>query len=232
MSAPEKILKDLRRLYRREADPARAVEMRAYMKSEMPYHGVPSPVSKKLCREYFRTLEIGDASEWRTLVLYLWRNAKFREERYATLQLCGHKKSLPFQDMQALKVYEEMIVDGAWWDYVDDIASHRLGHLLARHPQPMKTKMRQWSRSANLWKRRSSILCQLGFGRSTDLELLFACIEASMDSKEFFLQKAIGWALRQYAWKDPGLVQAYVKKKADRLSNLSRREALKNVSKL
>jgi 3-methyladenine DNA glycosylase AlkD len=112
---------------------------------------------------------------------------------------------------------------------VDHIATRRLGDLLRRHPKEMRRTMLAWSRDANLWKRRSAILCQIGFKARTDLELLYACIEPSLRSKEFFLRKAIGWALRQYAWTDPGEVRRYVRKREGELSGLSRREALKNV---
>jgi 3-methyladenine DNA glycosylase AlkD len=124
-----------------------------------------------------------------------------------------------------------MIVTGAWWDFVDEIASRRLGPLLQLYPQPMRGEMLRWSRSENLWKRRSAILCQLSFKQQTDLALLYACIKPSFDSREFFLQKAIGWALRQYAWASPREVRRYVRAHADQLSALSRREALKNIEK-
>ncbi len=128
-------------------------------------------------------------------------------------------------------MYEEMIVTGAWWDYVDPIASARLGPLLRLFPVPMRKKMLQWSRSRNLWKRRSAILCQLSFKTETDLDLLYAAIEPSLASQEFFLQKAIGWALRQYAWTDPREIRRYVRANAARLSALSKREALKNIAR-
>jgi 3-methyladenine DNA glycosylase AlkD len=80
-----------------------------------------------------------------------------------------------------------------------------------------------------MWKRRAAILCQLGFRRETDLDLLYACIEPSLESKEFFLRKAIGWALRQYAWTDPREVRRYVTANRERLSPLSVREAMKNI---
>ena len=124
-------------------------------------------------------------------------------------------------------MYEEMIVSGAWWDLVDGLAKHRLGLLLRRHPAPMRTAMLEWSRCDDLWKRRSAILCQLAFKADTDLELLTACLAPSLDSREFFLQKAIGWALRQHAWTDPDWVRAYVQE--HELRPLSRREALKNL---
>ena len=126
-------------------------------------------------------------------------------------------------------MYEEMIVTGAWWDVVDDVATHRLSTLLRRHPKEMRREMRSWSRSENLWKRRSAILCQIPFKKETDLRLLYACLEPSLSSKEFFLRKAIGWALRQYAWTDPEEVARYVKENRTRLSGLSIREALKNI---
>ena len=116
-----------------------------------------------------------------------------------------------------------MIVTGAWWDVVDPIASHCVGKLLRKYPSHVGRTMRAWSGSRDIWKRRTSIICQLGFKQDTDLELLYACIEPSLDSKEFFLRKAIGWALRQYAWTDPREIQRYVRAHDSRLSPLSKR---------
>ena len=129
-----------------------------------------------------------------------------------------------------MPLYEELIVTGAWWDFVDDIAAHRVGRILKDYPAVMRRKMLAWSQSKDLWKRRTSIICQLGFKSETDLELLYACIEPSLPSKEFFLQKAIGWALRQYAWTDAAEIRRYVRLHHGRLSALSRREALKNIA--
>ena len=140
------------------------------------------------------------------------------------------KRAHEFQTPETLSLYEEMIVGSAWWDVVDALASHCVGDLLRRYPKQIRRQMLEWSRSENMWKCRTSILCQLGFKRDTDLDLLYACIRPSLGSKEFFLRKAIGWALRQYAWTDPSEIQRYVREHEDRLSLLSRREALKNVS--
>jgi 3-methyladenine DNA glycosylase AlkD len=223
------LLRRLRAALRQAADPLKAPVMQAYMKSAMPYHGVPTPLLRQLCRETFTDLPLPSALAWQELVLDLWRCAKFREERYAAMLLAGDKRAQPFQTPAAMKLYEELIVTGAWWDYVDDIASHRVGAILRSHPKPMRTKMLSWSRSTNLWKRRTAIICQLGFKQDTDLGLLYACIEPSLGSSEFFLRKAIGWALRQHAWTDPGEVKRYVRRNRERLSGLSIREALKNV---
>ena len=114
-------------------------------------------------------------------------------------------------------------------EWADAIAGQRLWAILQNEGGEMKRVMLGWSTDADMWKRRSAILCQLRAKGSTDLAFLYACIEPSLDSKEFFLRKAIGWALRQYAWTDPVEVRRYVAEHADRLSGLSRREALKNV---
>jgi 3-methyladenine DNA glycosylase AlkD len=225
------LLGRVRNELRRVADPRKARWMQAYMKSEMPYHGVSSPVLKQFSREFFPKIEIPTREVWREHVLELWRGAKYREERYAAIALCGDKRAAKFQTPAAMPIYEEMIASGAWWDYVDDVASHRVGPILRAFPVPMRKKMLAWSKSEDMWMRRTSIICQLGFKKDTDLDLLYACIEPSLDSKEFFLRKAIGWALRQHAWTDPGEVRRYVRRNKDRLSGLSVREALKNISR-
>jgi 3-methyladenine DNA glycosylase AlkD len=203
--------------------------MQRYMKSSMPYYGVPSTPMRQICKACFAGLEFEDAGQWRDSVLHIFRNAKFREEWYASVELCLWKKARAFQTPDALPMYEEMIVTAAWWDIVDTLAGHGVGSLLREHPKPMTKEMLAWSRSDNMWKRRTSILSQLTFKKNTDLKLLYSCIEPSLDSKEFFLRKAIGWALRQYAWTDPKEVKRYVREHESALSPLSKREALKNI---
>lgn len=223
------LLTELRKTLRQAGDLSKAPVMQAYMKSAMPYHGVPAPVLRKLCRQVFADLSFPSAPAWRAMVLDLWRGARFREERYAALELAGDKRAARFQTPATLSLYEELVVTGAWWDYVDPIASHLIGGILGTHPVPMRRKMLLWSKSKNLWKRRASILCQLGFKGQTDTDLLYSCMEPSLGSREFFLQKAIGWALRQYAWTDAVEIKRYVSLNRARLSALSYREALKNL---
>ena len=218
----------LRRAFQQAGDPDRAPVMQAYMKSAMPYFGISTTALRALCKAAYTEVQIETAEKWQGQVLDIWRNARFREERYAAIGLTGDKRFRPFQTPAAVKMYEEMIVTGAWWDYVDSIASNRIGPILKDYPAPMRRKMLAWSKSADMWKRRTSIICQLGFKGETDLELLYACIEPSLGSKEFFLKKAIGWALRQYARTDAEEVREYVRRNRARLSGLSCREALKH----
>ena len=211
------------------AEPERAPGMQAYMKSAMPYLGVSTVPMRQVCKSVFAGLAWPDAAAWREDVLAIWRGAHFREERYAAIELTGIRAARAFQHMDALGMYEEMIVDGAWWDYVDAIAGQRLWAILQNDRAPMKAAMLAWSGDDDMWKRRSAILCQIRAKAATDLELLYACIEPSLGSGEFFLRKAIGWALREYGWTDPAEIRRYVDANESRLSGLSKREALKNI---
>jgi 3-methyladenine DNA glycosylase AlkD len=231
IAAQSALLLRVRRELRRLADPRKAPAIQAYMKSDMRYHGVPTPLQRRCYAGLFGEVDLSTRTAWSKTVLELWRGAKYREERYAAIALSGVKRAARFQTPSAMPLYEEMIVRGAWWDYVDEIATNRVGPILRGYPSPMKKKMLAWSKSENIWKRRTSILCQLRFKQDTDLDLLYACIEPSLDSKEFFLRKAIGWALRQYAWTGPREIGRYVREQKDRLSALSQREALKNIHK-
>ncbi len=203
--------------------------MQAYMKSSMPFMGVSAPELRDVCKLVFRDRAIENPAEWRRDVLAIWRGAKFREERYGAIGLTGDRRAREFQTMESLPMYEEMIVSGAWWDYIDSIAPYRLGEILRAEPKKMRRAMLTWSRDENMWKRRSSIICQLNFKKDTDLDLLFRCIEPSLASREFFLRKAIGWVLRQYARTDPDEVRRYVRAHEGELSPLSRREAMKHL---
>ena len=217
----------LREALRENANPEKAPGMQAYMKSEMPYLGVQTPALKAVCRIVFSAHPINAQKRWMDTILSIWRNADYREERYAAIRLGEHSAYDDFRTLEALPCYEEMIVDGAWWDYVDAIAPRLVGGLLTRYPEETKGLMLEWAHSSDIWKRRTSIICQLKFKDATDVDLLRACIEPSINHPEFFLRKAIGWALREYAKTDPDEVIAYVTENAHRLSALSKREALR-----
>jgi 3-methyladenine DNA glycosylase AlkD len=224
------LVRAVRRGLARAGDPEKAAPMQAYMKSALPYRGVQAPEQRRIWREVFCRHPPADASSWRDTALALWRSARYREERYAAIAYTGVRQARVWQTLDTLGMYEEMIVSGAWWDYVDVIAAHRIGPLLADHSSPMRRLLRLWSRDADVWKRRTAILAQLTFKERTDPTLLYACIEPSLGDACFFIRKAIGWALRQHARTDPDGVAAYVRSNASRLSGLSRREALKHIS--
>ena len=209
------------------ANPLKAPQMQAYMKSAMPYHGVPRPVAQRVFTAASAAHPLDTFEAWRDTLLPLWREATYREERYAALDLAARRPYAKYVTREALPVFEEFVVTGAWWDYVDKTAC-LVGEVLRGDRTWATREMRAWSTDEVLWKRRVSIICQLRFKAATDLDLL---IEANLDGRDFFIRKAIGWALREYAKTDPGEVLRYIVAHADRLSLLSRREALKHALK-
>ncbi|ASR37107.1 DNA alkylation repair protein [Prauserella marina] len=209
-------------------DPGKAPDMRRYMKSELPFRGVQKPARERLAKRLFTEFPLPDRESWLAAVTLLWREAAYREERYLAIDLTGHRAYARWQTPDLVPVYEELVITGAWWDYVDVVAPKRLGPILRDHPATMAPLLREWAVDADRWKRRSAVICQLGLGGGTDAELLAACVEATIDDPDFFLRKGIGWALRQYARTDPGWVGAFVAEHPG-LSPLSRKEALKHL---
>ena len=232
MTSNVQLVRDIRQALADNANPSKAEGMRAYMKSEMPYRGVQTPVRRRLVNGVLRSNPLGAKAPWRESVLELWRNAKFREERYAALDVAGARQYRVLRTPDTLPMFEEMVVTGAWWDYVDEIATHRLRELLERYPPAMARTMRSWSRDANMWKRRSAIICQINRKEQTDLGLLFDCIDSNLSHPDFFIRRGIGWALRSLAWTDLETVEDYVAGNRARISPLSSREALKNAAKI
>jgi 3-methyladenine DNA glycosylase AlkD len=229
VSANRELVSAIRAGLAERADPVKAPQMQAYLKSELPCYGVTVPLQRELVAAVAARFPLESFEDWRDTVLELWCGAKRREELCCAVHLTGQRSYRAFRTLETLPLYEELIVTGAWWDMVDDVATHRLGPLLLEHPEPMRKTMLAWSRDPSLWKRRSSIICQVTLKEKTDLELLYACIEPNLSDGDFFIRKAIGWALRSFVYTDSDEVVRYVEQKGDRLSPLSRREALKNV---
>ena len=201
------------------------------MKSVMPYLGVVAPDQRKVARAVFEARPLPDSDRWQAVVLNIWRKAKYREERYCAMELAGLRDYRDWLTPDAMPMLEELIVTGAWWDYVDAIAINMVGPILAAHSHTLTTLLKGWAIDDNMWRRRTAILAQLKFKSGTDETLLFYAIESSMDSREFFLRKAIGWALREYSKARPDVVVSYVRRHRKRLSGLSKREALKVLVK-
>jgi len=244
--AGKALLSTLRARFAAAGDPERAAQQQAYLKSTMPHHGLVNAEVKQVCRDVFATLSVDDPAVWRELVAALWDGATHREERYAALHLGSDRRARPLRGLPrtpradlpvdaearalaALDLYERFIVSGAWWDLVDELAVNHVGALLPAHTAPVTARLRRWIDSDDLWLRRTAIIAQLKRGEDTDLALLSDAIEAALESRTFWLRKAIGWALRQYAKTDPDWVRAFVDRAGERMSGLSRREALKHI---
>jgi 3-methyladenine DNA glycosylase AlkD len=208
------------------ADAERGAGAQAYMKSDIPSVGVRVPDVRRLTMAAASAHPFETPDELRATVLELWREAGVREERYAAIDLTGLKMAA--KDLAMLPVYEEIIRTGAWWDFVDGVAQ-RIGALLQAHRPAMTDILVSWSTDADFWIRRAAITAQLKAKDQTDRRLLRAVLEANLADPEFFIRKAIGWALREFGKTDPEWVRTFVADHRDRLSPLSRREALRNL---
>jgi len=210
------------------ADRGAAGPMQRYMRSAMPFRGVPKPARTELVRELVAVRPVPSPEEFDAAVRELWDGARFREERYVALSLTGHRRWAPAQDASWVPLYRHWIVTGGWWDFTDEIASARIGPLLRAFPAALTPVLRSWIRDPDRWLRRTSVIAQLGSGAGTDLRLLTEAVEANLADPDFFLRKAIGWALRRHARVDPDRVRRFVDDHPG-LSALSRREALRHL---
>ena len=212
---------------RAAADPERAPAMAAYLKvaerGDLPFLGVRRPDVRRIARAAARA-EGSDAGAMLTAVQALWDEATFHEERYAAQDLLGLRWARGRLDL--VDLHRHMALTGAWWDHVDEVA-HRLADLVAAHPDELGPVLRSWSRDPSRWLRRLAILGQLGRRGEVDRGLLTDVIVVNLEDPDFFIRKAIGWALREVARHDPDWVRTFVA--SHDLSPLSRREALKHL---
>lgn len=218
------LVRSLRAELAARADPQRAPAMRRYMKSAMPFLGVPSPAVAAAVRTSLASHPVADPDDLQRTVRVLFEQATHREEWYAALGLLRRPGLTRLLPPQSVELIAWLTVRGAWWD-VTDSAAKPLGALLATHRDQVEPVIRTWIDGDELWLRRLSIICQLGRRGDTDLALLTDAIGAAQEEREFFLRKAIGWALREHSKTDEAWVRTFVDTHP-RLSSLSRREAL------
>ncbi len=219
-----------------EADPVRAQSQQRYMKSEQPFLGLGVPRVRALVAAAVRAGPLPTAGCWRRAVRALWDDPPYREYRYAAIGVVRHPKHGRYLTVGELPLLEHLVVSGAWWDLVDETAAV-IGDLRAADPD-VATDLRAWAVAPDVWRRRAAIICQVGHGAEIDLGLLSWAVEHNLEGaatappggrQDFFVRKAIGWALRDYARTDPHWVRGYVRRHGDRLSGLSVREALKHL---
>lgn len=212
------------------ADPERAVQQQRYMKSTMPFRGLTTPARRAVVDPLLASHRLLDRAQWEVTVRTLWDEAAYREERYAAEALAGHRRYRGHQDPDCLDLYEHLVVTGAWWDHVDAVAIHLIGPLQRTSRPALDATLRSWATDPDRWRRRTAIIHQVGAGEALDQQLLVDCVLPNLADPDFFIRKAIGWALRQHARIEPDWVRTFVAAHEDRLSGLSRREALKHLA--
>jgi 3-methyladenine DNA glycosylase AlkD len=214
----------LKTLFEQNANPAQAGPMKKYMRDQFEYLGIKTPKNTTLQKEFYKENSFPELSDLDQILRELWGLSQ-REFQYIAMGLLSKfEKQLPAKFIDTL---EYLLITKSWWDTVDLIATHAVGTHFKRFPKIREIYLRKWRKSKNIWLRRTAILFQLGYKQETDFELLTGIIGENLGSNEFFINKAIGWALRQYAYTDPKAVKKFVKSTA--LHPLSRREAMKHL---
>lgn len=215
-------LKELTNIFWKHSHPEKAREMSHYMKGHFSFYGIHKPLRTKLSKAYIKTFCKLSEKDLQVIVSELW-NKPQREYQYFVLDILY--KVTPTKKFIGL--YERLIIKKSWWDSVDNIASRLVGPYFMQFPGERNKYIKKWTSSKNIWLNRTAILFQLKYKKETDQQLLFKTIQQHKGSDEFFIQKAIGWALRAYAYTDAKAVKKFVKGNA--LKPLSVREALKHV---
>jgi len=201
-----------------------AAQQKAYMKGKFEFYGMKSPVRREVQKPFLIKKYLPAKDNLEVLVKTLW-NKPQREYHYFAQELAfKYSKQMEVNDIE---LFEYMIVNQSWWDTVDFIAPNLMGNYFLQFPAKKNHYLDKWLASDNIWLQRSCILFQLKYKEKMDLDILMLVIESLLGSKEFFINKAIGWILRERSKTDPNWVLMFVEK--HELSNLSRREAVRLI---
>ncbi|MEB8342007.1 DNA alkylation repair protein [Streptomyces endophyticus] len=219
------LLARLPEVYGAAADPGRAAQMRAYMKDVAPFLGLTSPVRRELTKAVLDGTPRPDEGDLTAVALRCWA---LPEREYAYFAIDYLRRHVRHLTSGFLPVARELITTVPWWDTVDHLAAHIVGGLVAADPK-LRADMDAWIGDEDLWIARTALLHQLRHKDATDQYRLFAYCLRQSGHPDFFIRKAIGWALREYAKTDPDAVRSFVAAHRDTLAPLSAREALKKV---
>ena len=211
-------------LFQENANPTQAGPMKKYIRDQFEYLGIKSPQFKVLFRNFINEHGLPPLSDLDLIVRDLWSLPE-REFQYLAVGFVGRLENQLSSTF--VGTIEFMIIHKSWWDTVDSIAGDTVGIHFRRFPDIREKYLSKWRISDNFWLRRTTILFQLNYKKETDFDLLCEIIRENLDSKEFFINKAIGWSLRQYARVNPKAVKKFVQ--ATPLHPLSRREAMKHL---
>ena len=212
----------LAKAFKAAADPSNAVFQKAYMRDQFSFFGIKTDIRRQITKDHFGKMEISDHATLETVVKELWALPQ-REYQYAAQELMVYHKKL--WTGKTIKLIEYCIVHKSWWDTVDYLNSYGSGMYFQKFPESMEAITSGWNKSNNMWLNRSSLLFQLKYKTVTDTELLGRYIRNLSSSKEFFIQKAIGWVLREYSKTNAAWVRNFIRD--NKLATLSIKEGSK-----
>jgi len=218
-------LKEIIAIFNKHRDQKKADGAKAYLLNQFEFFGLQTPLRRSLSKAFYKTHPKLNHAELSTLVKECFAQPQ-RELHYFAIELLGFHH--PLWDKKTLPLIEWMITHNSWWDSVDSTNSNVISKFFLKYPEHIAVYTQKWNRSNNKWLKRMSLLFQLTYKKNTNTKLLAAYIEQSIHEEDFFIRKAIGWALRAYAYTNPKWVINFVKVHPD-LSPLSKREAIKNL---
>jgi 3-methyladenine DNA glycosylase AlkD len=213
------------RIFQDNSNPEKAEKEKAYMRHLFPFWGLGAQKRHECMQATCKIYPIATEKELIQILEILWQKEK-REYQHLGCDLSKKYRTLWSADI--IQTFQNMITTKSWWDTVDGLAAHSIGYLAEDFPKHKKT-MDRWIQSENMWLRRTALIHQLTYKENTDQKKLFDYCKQTMHEKEFFIRKAIGWALRQYAKTNPEAVRKFVTNNKDSLSGLSFREASKYI---
>ena len=219
-------LSGIQKIFAANGDKTIAKGAKAYLLNQFEFYGIKTPLRRQLCKAFYKAHPIEDHTDLAKLVKECFAEPQ-RELHYFAIELLGHHKKL--WSFKTLPLIEWMITHKSWWDSVDSTNTHVISKFFLLHPEHIEAYTHKWNQSSNKWLIRMSILFQLTYKTKTDTNLLSKYIENSQLHEDFFVRKAIGWALRAYANTNKKWVTQFVKDHPS-LSNLSKREALKHLT--
>lgn len=221
---PHPYLIAIKKIFASNGDANIAKGAKAYLLNQFEFYGIKTPLRRKLCKDFYKANPIKDHNELSKLIKECFGEPQ-RELHYFAIELLGYHKKL--WSNKTLPLIEWMITHNSWWDSVDSTNSFVIGKYFLQFPEAIEPVTSKWNQSSNKWLQRMSILFQLIYKEKTNTTLLTEYIENTQLEEDFFIRKAIGWALRSYANTDAKWVIQFVKAHPQ-LSNLSKREALKH----
>ncbi|WP_110928795.1 DNA alkylation repair protein [Bacillus massiliglaciei] len=222
---PKTYIEELTNRYSAYTNEQQAKWSKKYLRNQFEFLGIRTPVRRKLTNQFLKDCGLPAKEQLKEVVLVLWQLPE-REYQQAALDILGKMKNRLGPD--EMPWLTELIVMKSWWDTIDVLSPHIIGSLFQNYPELIPEYADHWIESENIWLQRSAILFQLKYKVKADEERLTRFILRRADSDEFFIQKAIGWILREYAKTNPDFVISFVSRHS--LKPLTRREALKHLS--
>ncbi len=220
----QEYLAPLSKLFEANRDPEKAAQMQAYMQDRFSFFGIQKPFRSALFKQFLNGHGRPGTDQIETVVIRLWSLPE-REYQYSALDLLYHHQHKAEQ--KCVSVYEYIIIHKSWWDTVDMVAQKLVGPHFLRFPDLRDRYDSRWRNTDNIWLNRTALLFQNRYKENTDFDLLADLVCQFSDSEEFFIQKAIGWALREYGKTDASRVMELVKNQP--LPALSKRESIKKL---